>query len=391
MTNPLAFEKPLGMRDIIPESLVRQRQLENVLRDTIVRWGYDEILTPSLEYYDTVGAASPTLANRMFKLLDKQGHTLVLRPDMTTPIARVVSSLYQSVPFPIRLYYQTNVFRAQEREAGRNAEFFQTGVELIGDGSVDADAEAIALAVACLQAAQVPAFRIVIGHVDFVDGLLEETVEDRSVHTTLKQYLYERNFVGYRHLVESLECQEDERRRLLGVLRLRGGKGKISEAYELTINGKARKAVQRLASLWEALEAYDVTDQLLVDFNLIPDLTYYTGIVFEGYAADLGAALMGGGRYDHLLAQFGRKAPAIGFAIKIDRLMQVSEMEVSGQSPRLCILYSPNQRTYALKLAKRLREEGRQVTTHVIHDPAECKEWEKRTDVEIVALSEEET
>lgn len=389
MSKPLVFEKPLGMRDILPESLAKQRHLEWSLRHCIEKWGYEEILTPSLEYYDTVGTASATLSDRMFKLLDKQGKTVVLRPDMTTPIARVVSSLYKDARLPIRLFYQANVFRAQEKEAGRNAEFFQTGVELIGDASVDADAEAIALAVFCLQEANVPVFRIAVGHVDFVEGLLQEIVGDAEVEAQFLRYLYERDFVGYRQLAESLQLADEDRRRLHALLRLRGGKSKIAEARELTVNGKARKAVQTIASLWEALEAYGVTDYVLLDFNLISNLDYYTGIVFEGYAADLGSPLVGGGRYDHLLGQFGRPAPATGFAIKMDRLLQVTANGAVQQKSRTLLCYVSSRRQEALQEANRLRQKGQVVVTRLIRSREELAEYRMVPEDRIICLTEE--
>ncbi|WP_126428664.1 ATP phosphoribosyltransferase regulatory subunit [Brevibacillus marinus] len=390
MAKPLGFEKPLGMRDMLPESLAKQRYLEAALRGEIEKWGYLEIATPSLEYYDTVGEASLTTGERMFKLLDKQGHTVVLRPDMTAPIARVVSSLYKHVPFPIRLYYQANVFRAQEKEAGRNAEFSQTGVELIGDGSVDADAEVIALAVACLQSAGLSSFKIAIGHAGFMDGLLEEIVPAQADREQFRQCLLERDYVGYRQLVDSLPLPEAGRKRLHALLRLRGGKEKIEQARQLTVNGKARQAVQTIQSLWEALEAYEVTAHLLLDFNLVLNLHYYTGIVFEGYAADLGSPLVGGGRYDHLLARFGRPAPATGFAIKMDRLMQVTNHRPQRQAPALLIRYTEANRRRALREAQRQRQLGRVVTTQLLAEGVDSGGLDARSDLEVVEMREEE-
>jgi len=389
MAKPLGFEKPLGMRDILPESLAKQRHLERRLGQCIARWGYEEISTPSLEYYDTVGAASATLTDRMFRLLDKQGHTVVLRPDMTTPIARVVSSLYKDVPLPIRLFYQANVFRAQEKEAGRNAEFFQTGIELIGDASGDADAEAIALAVFCLRAAGVETFRIAIGHVDFVDGLLEDAIADEGIRNQFRQFLYERDFVGFRQLLATQEIDDEAKDRLEALLRLQGGKRKIAEAYELTRNDKARRAVETVASLWEALEAYGVTDDLLLDFNLIINLNYYTGVVFEGYAADLGSPLLGGGRYDHLLAQFGRPAQATGFAIKMDRLLQVTPALEGQVVSRVLLCYTEASRKRALAEAQLLREDGLVVVTRLVKDEAEASAYEGSTYSKVICMTEQ--
>lgn len=389
MAKPLVFEKPLGMRDILPPSLAKLRHLEASLRQEIKQWGYDEIATPTLEYYDTVGQASVTTSDRMFKLLDKQGHTLVLRPDMTAPIARVVASLYREVPVPIRLFYQANVFRAQEQEAGRNAEFYQTGVELIGDQEVESDAEVIALAVACLQAAGVQDFKIAVGHVDFINGLLEEIVPDKSYHLQFRQFLYERDYVGYRQLVGKTSLRQEDKQRLLKLLSLRGGQAKIEAARQLTINGKAHKAVEAIASLWEALEAYGVTDHVLLDFNLIMDLDYYTGIVFEGYAADLGSPLVSGGSYDHLLKRFGREATATGFAVKMDRLMQVTQDRQAQGEPRLLIGYTADQRVAALREAQRQRQQGRVVITKLIKDEADLHSFQGRN-YELLCLTDEE-
>lgn len=390
MAKPLGFEKPLGMRDILPESLAKQRHLEWALRHCIERWGYEEISTPSLEYYDTVGMASATLTDRMFRLLDKQGHTVVLRPDMTTPIARVVSSLYKDVPLPIRLFYQANVFRAQEKEAGRNAEFFQTGIELIGDGSVDADAEAIALAVFCLRAAGVETFRIAIGHVDFVDGLLEDVIAEEEVRQQFRQYLHERDFVGFRQLLETVAIDSEGKKRLDALLRLRGGKSKIAEARELAGDGKAGQAVETIASLWEALEAYGVTEDLLLDFNLIINLNYYTGVVFEGYAADLGSPLLGGGRYDQLLAQFGRSAPATGFAIKMDRLLTVTPSLRDQEPKRILLLYTEARRSEALAKAQQLRADSQVVVTRLVAGKAEIMAESGQGYSKVICMTEQE-
>lgn len=390
MAKPLGFEKPLGMRDILPESLAKQRHLERSLRHCIERWGYEEISTPSLEYYDTVGTASATLTDRMFRLLDKQGHTVVLRPDMTTPIARVVSSLYKDVPLPIRLFYQANVFRAQEKEAGRNAEFFQTGIELIGDGSVDADAEAIALAVFCLRAAGVETFRIAIGHVDFVDGLLEDVIADEDTRQQFRQFLYERDFVGFRQLLETIGIDSEAKKRLDALLRLRGGKGKIAEARALAGDGKAGQAVETIASLWDSLEAYGVTEDLLLDFNLIINLNYYTGVVFEGYAADLGSPLLGGGRYDQLLAQFGRSAPATGFAIKMDRLLTVTPSVKGETTERILLLYTEKRRQEALAHAQQLRAEGVVVITRLACGRAEIAAENGQGYSRVICMREQE-
>ncbi|MEW9669469.1 ATP phosphoribosyltransferase regulatory subunit [Ammoniphilus sp. 3BR4] len=362
MTKPLGFEKPLGMRDYLPEMLAKQRFVEEKLNTCMKRWGYQEILTPTLEYYDTVGEASATLESKLFKLLDRQGRTLVLRPDVTAPIARVASSLLKDEPRPLRLMYNTSVFRAQQNEAGRNAEFIQSGVELIGDATVEADAEVIALAVASLQAAGLTNFKIAIGHVNFMEGLLEETVAEEEQREKLKERLHNSDYVGFRQDVEALDIPADQKTRLHGILKLRGGAEKLAEAEALTINGRARKAVRNLQQLWAALQAYEVTEHVIFDLNLLSSMNYYTGILFEGYAANQGWPVCGGGRYDQLLSRFGVDYPSTGFAIKMDRLLQSSELQAPQEQRKVYIIFDQESRTAAIQKATQLRQDAIVVT-----------------------------
>lgn len=362
MTKPLGFEKPLGMRDYLPDQLTKQRHIEDKLKTCMSRWGYQEILTPTLEYYDTVGDASATMDSKLFKLLDRQGRTLVLRPDVTAPIARVASSLLKNEPRPLRLMYNTSVFRAQENEAGRNAEFIQSGVELIGDETVEADAEVIALAVACLKAAGLEEFKIAIGHVNFIEGLLEEAVPAPADRENLKERLHNSDYVGFRYDVSKLNILDSEKERLYGILKLRGGAERLQDAEALTINGQARKAIRNLQQLWNALQAYEVTDHIIFDLNLLSSLNYYTGILFEGYAANQGWPVCGGGRYDDLLSRFGVENPSTGFAIKMDRLIHASSLEPEQTQQKIFILFDQDSKAEAIRKAQELREQAIVVT-----------------------------
>ncbi|MED0676901.1 ATP phosphoribosyltransferase regulatory subunit [Aneurinibacillus thermoaerophilus] len=387
MSKPLGFEKPLGMRDILPDLLEKQRWLEKRVKACMKQWGYQEISTPTLEYYDTVGEASATLDNRLFKLLDSEGKTVVLRPDMTAPIARVASSLLKEEPLPLRLMYSANVFRAQRNEAGRNAEFTQLGIEYIGSASVDADAEAIALAVSVLKAAGVKVFKIAVGHIGFLEGLLEEIVQRLEDRERLKEFLYHRDYVGFRHYVQGLHLSRENAARLYELLKLRGGKELIDRAESITVNGQARKAVTNLRQLWEALEAYQVEKYVLLDLNLLRNLDYYTGILFEGYAANQGFAICTGGRYDGLMARFGRPCPATGFAVQMDSLLEAVDYQPE-QPSKFLILYSAEQRMEALERARKLREENSAVV--IAQRKEELAALDFSQYAEVIDLTEEE-
>lgn len=357
MSKPKGFEKPSGFKDYLPDAAARLRKIENDVLACMERWGYREIMTPTLEFYDTVGAAGTTEDSKLFKLLDKRGTTIVLRSDLTAPIARVTASLLKDAPLPLRLSYHANVFRAIEEEAGRQSEFFQAGAELVGDGSPEADAEVIAMAVAALEAAGVERFKVSIGHVGLLNGLFREVLQapDRE---ELKLYLLNRNYVGYRQYIEQLVLPPADRKKLEDLLRLRGGRSICGEAEALTDDAAARDALTHLCRVWDTLEDYGVSEHVVIDLTMIGDFAYYTGLIFEGYAEGLGFPVCSGGRYDNLLQQFGRPAPATGFALKTNRILEALEDKRVVPPYRILIRYDEQGRKEALLEARRLRTEG---------------------------------
>lgn len=367
MSKPKGFEKPAGVRDYLPHAVVRLRQIEHQVLACMDRWGYQQIMTPTMEYYDTVGVASSTSDQKLFKLLNNRGTTMVLRSDITAPIARVVSSLLKEEPLPIRLSYHANVFRAIEEEAGREAEFFQTGVELVGDDSPEADAEVVALAIESLQAAGVEKFRIALGHVGFLNGLLEEVLPDRiEDQENLKHDLLDRDYVGYRNTISGLDLTDIQTDKLEGILRLRGGREICEQALELSGDPLARASIEHLCKVWEVIEAYNVSEHVLIDLTMIGDFSYYTGMTFEGYAAEIGSPVASGGRYDKLLQQFGRNVPATGFALKTNRILDGVQVKEASEQLPILVQYTAEKRKEGLTQAALLRSEGRVVVTALI-------------------------
>jgi len=362
MAKPKVFEKPIGVKDYLPGAVAKLRQIEREVLACMQGWGYEQIITPTMEFYDTVGVASATSDQKLFKLLNNRGTTLVLRSDMTAPIARVVSSLLKEAAFPLRLSYHSNIFRSIEEEAGREAEFFQTGVELVGDSSAEADAEVVALAIASLKAAGVDRFKIAIGHVGFLNGLFEELLAGRTEEQeALKACLLGRDHVGYREKLRSLALDASVQQELEGILRLRGGQEICNQASQLRTNAKGRESIAHLCEIWDVLKAYGVCEHVLIDLTMIGDFSYYTGMTFEGYAADLGFPVVSGGRYDNLLAQFGRPAAATGFALKTTRILELlGDAEEQG-TERTLILYDAAGRDEALAKAQQLRASGASV------------------------------
>ncbi|WP_078414265.1 ATP phosphoribosyltransferase regulatory subunit [Priestia abyssalis] len=360
MAKLFMFEKPLGMRDTLPVLFERKKQAREKLAAEIGEWGYQYMATPTLEYYETVGNTSAILDQQLFKLLDKEGHTLVLRPDMTSPIARVAASKLLN-RIPLRLAYEANVFRAQQNEGGRPAEFEQVGVELIGDGTISGDAEVIALMIHALKRAGLSSFKVAIGHIGYLNSLFLEIVGNEERADMLRRFLYEKDYVGYRNHVNKLGLSSIDKQRLLQLLSLRGNETKIVEAIDLVENEAGREAARELQQLWTILESYGVTNEIKVDFNLVSHMSYYTGILFEVFAENVGFHIGNGGRYDQLLEKFENSTPATGFGIQLDRLIEA--LNGKGYDPQAasCILFSQERLQEALQLAKQKRSAGERV------------------------------
>ncbi|OEF97838.1 ATP phosphoribosyltransferase regulatory subunit [Desulfuribacillus alkaliarsenatis] len=361
MAKPLVFEKPLGVRDYLPGEVRWKKEVERRIGSCLELWGYQEIITPALEYFDTIGGCSNILQHRLYKLIDRNGKTLVLRPDMTTPIARVVASLLKDEPLPMRLCYNTSIYRMQEKDAGKDAEFFQSGVELIGSDEPYADAEVVALAAEALKAAGLDNFKIAIGETSFLDSFLNEKAP--AYVSELKQILIKQDYVGWSEYVKSLSIDEETRKSLLTLPKLQGDRSMIAKARTLVKNEKAINALIYLDQVWDILENYDVSKYMHIDFTTLRGQDYYTGMIFEVYAPPVGFPICGGGRYNDLISEFGRKAPAVGFGIWVERLIEALSMEDQASDTYLLLFNQEQQAELqaAIEQAKLWRQQGYKV------------------------------
>lgn len=366
MTKPFMFEKPLGMRDTLPLLYETKTEIRNKMSNEIKLWGYQFIETPALEFYDTIGEASAILDRQLFKLLDQQGHTLVMRPDMTAPIARVAASKLLKHQIPNRLAYSDNVYRAQQREGGKPAEFEQIGIECIGNETISADAEIISLLVSVLQTAGLDEFQISIGHIGFLQELFISILGNEERAAILRKLLYEKNYVGYREHVKSLPLSSIDKQRLIQFASLRGGEEAIENAMLLLENGRGKETLVELQELFVQLKEFGVEQYIRFDLTLVSHMSYYTGALFEVYAGQVGSPIGNGGRYDSLYAKFGWNTPATGFAIRMDRLTEALG-EPSSAMHIECVLFSPERKKEALAYAQKKRLDGNRVAIQDIN------------------------
>lgn len=353
------FEKPLGMRDDFPSIVKRKSKLSAMGIQIMEQSGYEMLQTPSLEYYETIGKISAIADNQLFKLLDNQGQTLVLRPDMTSPIARVAASKLLKEKMPVRLGYYSNVFRAQLREGGRPAEFEQMGVELIGDESLYADAEVILLATEILRKLRVESGRIVIGHTQLLQQVLRGYGFDEPMIEKLRSEMVAKNKVAFESLVDSLSIAPEAKislKKLMNATKLEDWKSWIDESDEIQ-----RSLIEDMFKLKAILDRNGLEEFVTYDLSFTSHMTYYTGMVFEIYGEGSGFPLGNGGRYDGLMKQFGLHVGATGFGLRVDRLLEAMPAE-ENRNEQVLILFNEENEEKAQAEAKKMRETGLHVT-----------------------------
>lgn len=367
----LLTQIPAGTKDFLPADAKHKRFLEAKWSALLEQWGFQEIITPTLEYYHVLEAGIGTgLAQDMYKFLDKGNSILALRPDMTAPIARVAASRMKDQPLPLRLYYIANVFQhVVQTQAGRQCEFYQAGVELLGAGTPMADAEVIALAVEALREAGLNRVQVSIGQVDFINGVMEETGLSPEQRQEIKQALLSRDFVGLGELLEKSQLTPEKQAFIARIPLLHGKQEVIHEALNMTESYKARQALENLNTIFAMLKMYGVADYVNIDLGLIRDYDYYTGMVFEVYTSGLGFPICGGGRYDNLVEQFGAAIPATGFAIGVERALLALERQgyaFPAEPERYAVVYAEGNEVRAVEKARELRQAGHIVELEMV-------------------------
>jgi len=312
---------PPGTRDWLPQELRRKRAVEGALRAVFERRGYDEIQTPNFERFDALEAGlGETVAEKTFLFADRSGTQIALRPEMTTPVARLVSTRMRDAPLPLRLSYVVPAYRYEDPQEGRMREFTTAGVELIGPESVEADAECLFIAIEALDEVGLGDAQFDLNHVAIVDGVLAGLELDQRAAARAKTLISGRNIVALRaHLAGSAPAAAVD-----AVVRLaltRGRDDLLAEAGRLCRTDAGIAGIERLRALMVQAVARGVSERLSIDVSLLRDIEYYTGLTFEGFVPDVGFALCGGGRYDTLLPRFGFAAGAVGWSLVVERLL----------------------------------------------------------------------
>lgn len=356
---------PEGVRDIYGNECKRKRKVLEKMNDVLALHGYNEIQTPTFEFFDIFNQDKGSAAsNEMYKFFDRENNTLVLRPDITPSIARCAVKYYEDEDLPIRLCYEGNTFFNTHNHQGKLNEMTQLGAELINDASSAADAEVIATVIDCFLAIGMKDFQIEIGEVDFFKGIIKEAGIDEKTAGELHRLIHNRNFFGVESLIRDLDLEEDVKNVLLSFDQLFGGRNMLNNARKLVKNPVSLEAIRRLEKVSKVLSYSGYEQYISFDFSLLSRYEYYSGIIFRGYTYGTGDAVVKGGRYDNLLAQYGKPSPAIGFAFYIDDLMTAISRQriiINIDNSDSIILYDIDQQKAAVQLANLLRKSGRRV------------------------------
>ncbi len=304
---------PSGTRDVLPDEMRELRALTERVRAVFDQAGYGEVYTPALEYETRLPRweANPRPAYRMF---DEQGQVLVLRSDMTVPIARLVATRYQSAEPPMRFCYFAHAYRGVRPQRGQSRELLQAGVELIGSPAPEGTAEVLTVLCDALDATGLKTYRVGVGDASLYPALLDAVGVDRELHERILNELAAGDFVGVEREVRGLDLAADEAELLLAVPQTRGG----PEVLE-GLSGPLEAAAMGMRAV-HGLLAPQVAERIIFDLGLVRSLGYYTGAVFQVYDPAHGVPIGSGGRYDELLGSFGRPLPAVGFALNVERL-----------------------------------------------------------------------
>jgi ATP phosphoribosyltransferase regulatory subunit len=306
---------PSGTRDVLPDEMREMHAVTEALRGVFEGHGYGEIHTPALEYEEVLVRGDPAAADPAYKLFDEQGNVLVLRSDMTIPIARVVSTRYPHAEPPLRFCYVAHAYRSVRPQRGQDREMLQAGVELVGAPAPEGTAEAIRVLCAALDAVGLEGYRIGLGDASLYPALLDAHGVPAPARAAILHELVTRDFVGLEREVDALRLGDAAAaEQLKRIPQLRGGPEVLDG-----LAGVGAEAAEGLRAIHERLEPA-VADRVIFDLGLLRDLGYYTGAIFQVYDPALGVPLGGGGRYDELLGRFGRPLPAVGFALNAERL-----------------------------------------------------------------------
>ena len=353
---------PGGMQDTLPGECARKRQLEQTLRHLFTLEGYQEIETPILEFYDALDDRTYGFRpEHLWKTFDSTGRILAVRPDSTIPAARMAAGKLADAPLPLRLCYLQSATKLLTETSSLLCEETQAGVELMGEGGAHADAEVIALAIHTLRESGLTGYQIELGQAQFVSGFLAEAGLTEEQSAAVAALTEQKSLLDMAHYLRDTGLAEDAVARVMRLPELYGDASVLDEAARLTQHPQCLAAIDNLRQIMTVLDEYGCADCISIDLGMAHQANYYSGTIFRGLVAELGQPLLSGGRYDHLMARFGRELPATGFALSLKLLLIALERQgaaFAAPIPDVVLSFDPACRAQAIAYAMQMRRRG---------------------------------
>lgn len=379
---------PEGTRDLLFDECLAKREAEKRLARIFKSHGYSEVVTTGIEFYDVFSKGSRTVKQEaLYKLTDSKGRLIVLRPDSTIPIARLVATRLKSASLPLRLYYNQPYFENNALLKGHSDEVTQAGVEFIGTKSRRADFEVLSLAVETLSSID-SNFRIEIGNVGLFKELVSNLDIDHDTAEQIRYYIVNKNYPALNDMLDTLG-DSDVIRALKELPRLFGKKEVFKRASKYFVNEKIRDILKDLEYVYDSLSKLGIEENLSVDLGSVNKIDYYTGLTFKGYFEGIGEDVLAGGRYNHLISEFGYDQPATGFGINVNACAALLLKNGSAPKTKVSDVLVFSQMEYvmeAISYANSLSKKGLVVENSVFETLDETKEYALKKGIPKVVL-----
>lgn len=366
---------PEGTKDFLFAECSAMDDVCSKIENIFVSKGFKRVITPGIEFYDVFSLPCSGISQEsMFKTVDNKGRLLVIRPDSTLPIARMVASRLKNSVMPVRLYYKQAVYRNNPTLRGRRNEFMQMGVELLGVKGKRADLEILTTAVKCISSVA-DNFRFELGHAQVFNSLINELDIDNDYKEKIRVSIESKNYSALNSLLDKIEpCKAVTAIRSLPSLF--GGEEVLEKAEKLCEGTNAVVALEYLRNIYNDLAPLGLNDKLIIDLGLVQRNDYYTGIVFTGYVEGIGDAVISGGRYDELLSEFDTPMGAAGFAIDTDAItikcLSDGNIDYS-DNPEILIFAEDGYELEAIAYAEQLNTQGIKAQFSVLPSFEEAK------------------
>ncbi|MGL5353903.1 MAG: ATP phosphoribosyltransferase regulatory subunit [Clostridium sp.] len=350
---------PEGTRDLVGVECKNRKDLIYNVNGVFDKWGYDEVITPTVEYYNTFHYKTQSLREEeMYKFFDNKGRILVLRPDMTVPIARVVATKLKDYKTPIRLKYESNIYRVNESLGGKRNEYTDCGVELIGLDSESSDLEIIITALEVLKAVNVEEYKLEIGDINFFNAAIDTLGLTEEVEMKLAELIEKKSLKALEDFLDNMNIEEDKKQFFKRLPWLFGGRTVLEECKGFVFNEGMSNSLKYLENLYNNLETLGFGDFITLDLGMVPRLDYYTGIIFRGYVKGVGNTVLSGGRYDNLIKVFGRDEKAVGFSVDINCLIPLVKESGESKKEKNIITFTKDNEVIAMNKALEIISSG---------------------------------